>query len=117
MSPRCAQDLIAIVSGLRKRGVGFTSLHEALDTTTPGGRLVFHVFLPAPRLRKRSRLSGLNRLSGSGQLTASAEEHIELLDLVVAGDAGGAESCMLGHMSHVHPLWADSRRGEPAGRA
>ncbi|MFJ1715546.1 recombinase family protein [Streptomyces sp. NPDC088260] len=38
------QDLIAIVSGLRKRGVGFTSLHEALDTTTPGGRLVFHVF-------------------------------------------------------------------------
>lgn len=29
---------------LRRRGVGFTSLHEALDTTTPGGRLVFHVF-------------------------------------------------------------------------
>ncbi|MFE7217032.1 recombinase family protein [Streptomyces sp. NPDC001698] len=29
---------------LRKRGVGFTSLHEALDTITPGGRLVFHVF-------------------------------------------------------------------------
>lgn len=41
---RSIQDLIAIVSGLRKRGVGFTSLHEALDTTTPGGRLVFHVF-------------------------------------------------------------------------
>lgn len=41
---RSIQDLIAIVSGLRKRGIGFTSLHEALDTTTPGGRLVFHVF-------------------------------------------------------------------------
>ncbi|MEU9471710.1 recombinase family protein [Streptomyces avermitilis] len=26
------------------RGIGFTSLHENLDTTTPGGRLVFHVF-------------------------------------------------------------------------
>jgi DNA invertase Pin-like site-specific DNA recombinase len=24
--------------------VGFRSLHEALDTTTPGGRLVFHAF-------------------------------------------------------------------------
>ncbi|MGI8723115.1 MAG: recombinase family protein [Geodermatophilaceae bacterium] len=24
--------------------MGFRSLHEALDTTTPGGRLVFHVF-------------------------------------------------------------------------
>lgn len=32
------------MSGLRERGVAFTSLHEALDTTTPGGRLVFHVF-------------------------------------------------------------------------
>ncbi len=29
---------------LRRRGVGFTSLHEALDTTAPGGRLVFQVF-------------------------------------------------------------------------
>lgn len=38
------QDLIAIVSGLRKRDTRFQSLHEALDTTTPGGRLVFHVF-------------------------------------------------------------------------
>ena len=41
---RSLQDLIAIVSGLGRRGIGFTSLHEALDTTTPGGRLVFHVF-------------------------------------------------------------------------
>lgn len=41
---RSIQDLISIVAGLRKRGVGFRSLHEALDTTTPGGRLVFHVF-------------------------------------------------------------------------
>jgi DNA invertase Pin-like site-specific DNA recombinase len=41
---RSLQDLIAIVAGLRKRGVGFRSLKEALDTTTPGGRLVFHVF-------------------------------------------------------------------------
>lgn len=41
---RSIQDLIAIVAGLRKRDIGFRSLHEALDTTTPGGRLVFHVF-------------------------------------------------------------------------
>ncbi|MFI0420727.1 recombinase family protein [Spongiactinospora sp. 9N601] len=41
---RSLQDLISIVAGLRKRGVGFRSLHEALDTTTTGGRLVFHVF-------------------------------------------------------------------------
>lgn len=41
---RSLQDLIGIVAELRRRGVGFRSLHEQLDTTTPGGRLVFHVF-------------------------------------------------------------------------
>src|SRR3954464_12788697 len=40
---RSTQDPISIVAGLRKRGIGFRSLHESLDTTTPGGRLVFHV--------------------------------------------------------------------------
>lgn len=40
---RSLQDLIAIVAELRRRGVGFASLHEALDTMTAGGRLVFHV--------------------------------------------------------------------------
>jgi len=41
---RSLDDLLTIVAGLRRRGIGFRSLHEALDTTTPGGRLVFHVF-------------------------------------------------------------------------
>jgi DNA invertase Pin-like site-specific DNA recombinase len=41
---RSLADLLSLVGGLRKRGIGFRSLHENLDTTTPGGRLVFHVF-------------------------------------------------------------------------
>ncbi|WP_433463491.1 recombinase family protein [Spirillospora sp. CA-128828] len=41
---RSLQDLIAIVAELRTREIGFRSLHEAIDTTTCGGRLVFHVF-------------------------------------------------------------------------
>ncbi|NUR59381.1 MAG: recombinase family protein [Catenulispora sp.] len=41
---RSLQDLITITVDLRKRGIGFKSLHENLDTTTSGGRLVFHVF-------------------------------------------------------------------------
>lgn len=32
------QDLITMVGELRKREIGFTSLHERLDTTTPGGQ-------------------------------------------------------------------------------
>jgi DNA invertase Pin-like site-specific DNA recombinase len=41
---RSLQDLIGLIAELRRRGIGFRSLHEAIDTTTPGGRLVFHVF-------------------------------------------------------------------------
>ena len=32
------------LTGLAERGIGFRSLQEAIDTTTPGGKLVFHVF-------------------------------------------------------------------------
>ena len=36
--------LIETVTALSQRGVGFRSLTEAIDTTTPGGRLIFHIF-------------------------------------------------------------------------
>lgn len=41
---RSLPHLIETVSGLEAKGVGFRSLTEAIDTTTPGGRLVFHLF-------------------------------------------------------------------------
>ncbi|MEV6544206.1 recombinase family protein [Streptomyces sp. NPDC051665] len=57
---RSIQNLTAIVSGLRKRGIGFTSLHEALDTTTPGGRLVFHVFAALAEFIRELIVQGTN---------------------------------------------------------
>ena len=41
---RSLPHLIDTVSVLEKRGVGFRSVTEAIDTTTPGGKLVFHLF-------------------------------------------------------------------------
>lgn len=41
---RSLQELIELVGFLKERGVEFMSLRESLDTTTPGGKLVFHVF-------------------------------------------------------------------------
>jgi DNA invertase Pin-like site-specific DNA recombinase len=41
---RSLRDLVDTITGLAERGVGFRSLQEAIDTTTPGGKLVFHVF-------------------------------------------------------------------------
>lgn len=55
---RSLQDLITTVGDLRRRGVGFTSLHENLDTTTPGGRLVFHVFAALAEFIRELMVSG-----------------------------------------------------------
>ncbi len=41
---RSLRHLIEVVTGLDERGVGFRSLRENIDTTTAGGRLVFHLF-------------------------------------------------------------------------
>ena len=41
---RSSRHLIDTVTGLADHGIGFRSLQEAIDTTTPGGKLVFHVF-------------------------------------------------------------------------
>ncbi len=41
---RSLPHLIETIAALEARGVGFRSLTEAIDTTTPGGRLIFHVF-------------------------------------------------------------------------
>jgi len=41
---RSLRHLIDTVQALSARGVGFRSLQESIDTTTPGGKLVFHVF-------------------------------------------------------------------------
>ncbi len=41
---RSLRHLIDTVAALEQRGVGFRSVQESIDTTTPGGRLVFHVF-------------------------------------------------------------------------
>ncbi|WP_255657259.1 recombinase family protein [Actinoplanes sp. L3-i22] len=55
---RSLQDLITTVGGLRKQDVGFRSLHENLDTTTPGGRLIFHVFAALAEFIRELIVSG-----------------------------------------------------------
>jgi DNA invertase Pin-like site-specific DNA recombinase len=41
---RSLQHLIQTVTELADRGVGFRSLTEQIDTTSSGGKLIFHVF-------------------------------------------------------------------------
>ena len=41
---RSVQHLVNLVNDLRERGIGFKTIDGQIDTTTSGGRLVFHIF-------------------------------------------------------------------------
>jgi DNA invertase Pin-like site-specific DNA recombinase len=68
---RSLPHLIETVSALEARGVGFRSLTESIDTTTPGGRLIFHVFgalgqFERDLIRERTR-AGLDAAAARGR--------------------------------------------------
>lgn len=69
---RSLPHLIETVGGLEQRGVGFRSITEAIDTTTPGGgRLVFHLFgalgqFERDLIRERTR-AGLDAAAARGR--------------------------------------------------
>ncbi|MFD1720782.1 GntR family transcriptional regulator [Amnibacterium endophyticum] len=57
-------------------------------------------------LRARTRLPGLSALVGRAELAASAAEHDELLDRLLAHDAEGASGVMRRHIGHTTGWWA-----------
>lgn len=68
---RSLQHLIATVTELGGRGVGFRSLTEAIDTTTAAGRLLFHVMgalaeFERELIRERT-LAGLAAAAAAGR--------------------------------------------------
>lgn len=68
---RSLPHLIETVNALEARGVSFRSLTEAIDTTTPGGRLIFHIFgalgqFERDLIRERTR-AGLDAATARGR--------------------------------------------------
>jgi predicted site-specific integrase-resolvase len=64
---RSLRHLVDTVTSLADRGIGFCSLQEAIDATTPGGKLVFHVFAALAEFER-----DLIRERTSGQYTVAA---------------------------------------------
>ncbi len=69
---RSLRQLIDTVEELHTRGIGFRSLTEAIDTTTAGGKLIFHIFgalaeFERSVIRERTR-AGLASAKAMGRL-------------------------------------------------
>ncbi len=76
---RSLKDLLEIVEVIETKGAGFRSLAEDIGTTTPAGRLVFHVFASIAEV-KRGRIAERTRegldAARAGRDTARKTLHI-----------------------------------------
>ena len=69
---RSLKHLLVVITDLEQRRIGFRSLTENIDTTTPGGKLIFHVFgahaeFERDLIRERT-LAGLAAARARGRL-------------------------------------------------
>lgn len=89
---RSVRDLVDVVSVLADRGVGLRSLREAIDTTSPAGRLTFHFFaalaeFEAELVRERTR-AGLaaarQRGRAPGRRPALNDDQVEMARTLLA---------------------------------
>ena len=89
---RSLRDLVDVVNLLRQHGVALCSLHESIDTTTPAGKLVFHIFaalaefeLSTVRERTRAGLQAArHRGMKLGRPRALNPEQIEMARTMMA---------------------------------
>ncbi len=69
---RTLKHLIATIADLSDKGIGFKSLQESMDTTTSGGRLIFHIFGSLAEFEreviKERTIAGLQAARARGRL-------------------------------------------------
>lgn len=57
-------------------------------------------------LREQTRTTGLAAHLGRAELDGTIQEHVDLLDLIAAGDGAGADRLMHHHIGHVLGWWS-----------
>ena len=89
---RSLRDLVEIVAVLAEQGIELRSLREAIDTTTPAGKLAFHLFaalaeMEAAVLRERTRAglqAALRRGAQLGRPRLLTAEQVEMARTLMA---------------------------------
>ena len=84
---RSLRQLIDTVEELERQGIGFKSITEAIDTTTSGGKLIFHIFGALSEfergLIKERTLAGLKAAKDMGR-TGGRPSSLNAGDLIAA---------------------------------
>jgi DNA invertase Pin-like site-specific DNA recombinase len=117
---RSLKDLIERITELNNRHIGFKSITENIDTTTSGGKLIFHIFgalaeFERDIIRERTN-AGLeaarSRGKKGGRPPALSPEKIKLARRLYADkDTSVSEICtMLGISRHTLQRYVRERR-------
>lgn len=119
---RSLKHLVNVVTDLQEQGVGFRSLHESIDTTTPAGKLIFHVFAALAEferelIRERT-MSGLAAARARGRMggrkPSLSPKQIQLARQMYAeGDTKVAEIAKVLGVSRA-TIYRHLERGETA---
>ena len=106
---RSLKDLLVLMEKIDKAGAGFRSLTEAIDTTTPAGRMMMQIvgsFAEFERemLRERTK-SGLDEARKQGRIGGrrpklTSRQQKEIVRLVASGEKTQADAARL---FDVHP--------------
>ncbi len=106
---RSLKDLLHIIDKVDKLGAGFRSLTEAIDTTTPAGRMMMQMIgsfaeFERAMIRERTR-AGLDRARNEGRIGGrrpklSHSQRAEVIDMVVSGRRSASDAARL---FGVHP--------------
>ena len=105
---RSLRDVLAIMDRLSEAGAGFRSLTEAIDTTTPAGRMMMQMvgsFAEFERAMIRERTSaGVAAARAAGRVGGrrkklDAGQRREIAESVIAGRKSGADMARLYNVS------------------
>ncbi len=106
---RSLKDVLALMEKINQSGAGFRSLTEAIDTTTPAGRMMMQIvatFAEFERamLRERTR-KGLEQARSQGRIGGrrpklKPHQQDEIINLIQSGQKTAADAARL---FNVHP--------------
>lgn len=117
---RSLRDLVEEVSSLGERDVGLRSLGESIDTTTPAGTLVFHVFaalaeFESALLRERTRaglMAAARRGSRLGRPRSLSATQVDMARSMMANPMLSAQQVADELGVHRSTLYRSLRSGE-----